>query len=286
MLPAFLLETAGYLVLGFESVRTRLERQLTPWLFAALLAASALAPYCVYTLALGRFQWSTLGTLAALVVPASFWYVVLPHLAGIDVLFVALMALAMISRIFTRLYPAPIHGLEILGQLMWIRVGVFALLSIRRVQGVGFGFVPSRKDWATGLVFYLIFLPVGAVVAGAIHYGHFHAPSGAWWKAPLAAAGTFLGILWVVALSEEFVFRGLLQQWLSSWLASDLGGLLLASALFGSVHLFRGFPNWKQSVLAGVLGIFCGLAFRRAKSIRASMVTHALAATTWRLLFS
>jgi len=36
-------------------------------------------------------------------------------------------------------------------------------------------------------------------------------------------------------------------------------------------------------VLATLLGVCCGLAFRQARSIRASMVTHALAVTVWRV---
>jgi len=288
ILPAFLLEVAFYLVLGWESVRIRVENLLPPPLFAAILAASALAPYCVYTVALGRFQWIAFWSLAALVLVACFWYVVLPHIAALDVLFIALMALVYLVKFFTRVYPNPllhVH-LEILGHLMWIRVGAFALLSIRQVKGVGFGFVPSRKDWSIGLLYYVFFLPVGAVLIGAIHFAHYRLPPMAWWQLSLVAAGTFLGILWVTALGEEFVFRGLLQQWFSSWLSSDAAGIICASVLFGFAHLFHMFPNWKFAVVAGIAGLFYGAAFRQAKSIRASMVTHALVVTTWRVLFS
>jgi membrane protease YdiL (CAAX protease family) len=53
------------------------------------------------------------------------------------------------------------------------------------------------------------------------------------------------------------------------------------------VHLpFRQFPNWRFAILAGVAGIFYGLAFLKAKSVRASMVTHALLVTTWRVFFA
>ena len=34
------------------------------------------------------------------------------------------------------------------------------------------------------------------------------------WK----TAAIFLGFLWVVALFEEFIFRGVLQQWLEEWI--------------------------------------------------------------------
>ncbi|HVX67819.1 MAG TPA: CPBP family intramembrane glutamic endopeptidase, partial [Bryobacteraceae bacterium] len=99
-----------------------------------------------------------------------------------------------------------------------------------------------------------------------------------WWATAAIAAGTFLGMLWVVALREEFFFRGLLQPWL---------GLIATSLLFGSVHLpFRDFPNWRFAVLAAVAGVFYGLAYRSARSVRAAMVTHALVNTAWRVFFS
>jgi membrane protease YdiL (CAAX protease family) len=63
--------------------------------------------------------------------------------------------------------------------------------------------------------------------------------------------------------------------------------LIVASLLFGSVHLwYRAFPNWRFAVLAALEGVFYGLAFRQARSIRASMVTHALVVTTWRVFFA
>jgi membrane protease YdiL (CAAX protease family) len=63
-------------------------------------------------------------------------------------------------------------------------------------------------------------------------------------------------------------------------------GLIAASILFGAVHLmYRQFPNWRFAVVGGASGIFYGLAFLKAKSVRASMVTHALVVATWRVFF-
>ena len=93
--------------------------------------------------------------------------------------------------------------------------------------------------------------------------------------------------LWVLALGEEFFFRGLLQQWMTAWLRSEWAGLLVASLVFGAAHLwYRQFPNWRISAIAALLGLCCGLAFRNARSIRAPMVTHALVVTTWRIFFA
>ena len=91
----------------------------------------------------------------------------------------------------------------------------------------------------------------------------------------------------MVGLSEEFLFRGFLQRLLARGFHSEVVGLIVASIIFGLVHLpFRQFPNWRFAILAGAAGIFYGLAFLKAKSVRASMVTHALLVTTWRVFFA
>ena len=59
----------------------------------------------------------------------------------------------------------------------------------------------------------LYFLALGAPLALALHAVHFSKAASAW-----TAAGTFIGFLWVVALWEEFLFRGVLQQWLEEWM--------------------------------------------------------------------
>ena len=63
-------------------------------------------------------------------------------------------------------------------------------------------------------------------------------------------------------------------------------GLIAASLIFGSVHIFAAFPEL-EARRSGQrwLAICYGLAFRRARSIRASMVTHALVVTTWKIFF-
>jgi membrane protease YdiL (CAAX protease family) len=99
----------------------------------------------------------------------------------------------------------------------------------------------------------------------------------------LIAVATFAGVLWVLAVAEEFFFRGLLQQMLTSVLGSRTAGLVLASLIFGAVHLpYRAFPNWHFAVLAACAGLFYGRAYQQAGSIRAAMVTHALVVTVWK----
>jgi membrane protease YdiL (CAAX protease family) len=287
-LPAFLLEVAFYASLASERVRARLERLPQP-VFAALLTIAAIAPYCLATLALHTFSWTALGWITLLAAAVSFWYILLPKKPAADVLLLIFMATVWLAKLFSLWYlsPYPKLYLPVLGQLMWFRTGLFAMLSIRRVQGVGFGFWPRTREWKIGVVHFAIFLPLAAILAWGIGFASPRMPLLGWEKTSVLAVGTFFATLWVLALAEEFFFRGLLQQWLTSWTGSEWVGLLAASLIFGSVHVFyRAFPNWKLAALAALAGICYGLAFRRARSIRASMVTHALIVTTWKIFFA
>jgi uncharacterized protein len=287
-LPAFLLEATLFLALGVETWRKRLEK-LRPVGVAPLLVLAAIAPYCAASLAFGSFRWQALAGIALLAGLVSFWYVVLPQKPAADLLLLALMAAVVLARVFPSLYvrPDPRLPLEALGMAMWIRTGAFALLSVRRVQGVGFGFWPSLSEWKIGAVFFLLLLPVASALAWWIGFAKFHPPETSWIRIPVIVVINFFGTLWVLALGEEFFFRGLLQQWMVGWLRSEWAGLIATSVLFGAVHLPRGgFPNWRFALLAAVAGVFYGLAFRQARSIRASMVTHALTVTTLTVFFS
>jgi membrane protease YdiL (CAAX protease family) len=287
-LPAFLLEVVFYASLASEKFRVKLER-LPPPIFAAILTLAAVAPYCLATSAFGTFRWTSLGWISLLAAAVSFWYILLPKTPAADILLLVFMASVWIAKLFPMWYlsPYPKLALPVLAQLMWFRTGLFAMLSIRRVKGVGFGFWPSAREWKIGVVHFLIFLPLAAILAHFIGFASPRMPPLGWEKTSLLVIATFFGFLWVVALAEEFFFRGLLQQWLTAWTRSEWMGLILASLLFGSVHIFfKPFPNWRFAALASLAGIFFGLAFRRARSIRASMVAHALIATTWKIFFA
>ncbi len=276
-----------------ERLRKHVDK-LPSAMTAMAVSVGAVAPYLLASIALHSFSGRSLVVLTALALIASFWYVILPHKLSIDVLFLVFIAAVWLLRVIPPLYVSPGYvssdaklPLAILGQLMWFRTGLLAMLSVRRMPNIGFGFWPAAREWKIGALYFGGFLPVAAAAAWATAFTHPHLRYASWEKTTLVGVATFFGILWVVALGEEFFFRGLLQTWLARGLKSEWGGLALASLLFGAVHLwYRPFPNWRIVPVAACLGLFCGLAFRRARSIRASMVTHALAVTAWRLFFT
>ena len=248
---------------------------------AALLTASGISPWLVYTLVTGEASAPHFLELLAIVLIVAFWYVVLPVAPVADALFLAALVAIYLSKIFDSIYVSPVRGLSIsvLGHLMLIRLAAMALLVVRGNVKAEFRFLPNRGEWLTGLRYFALTLPVVGFTYWALGLVRLRPQP----LNILQALGIFLGILWVVALSEEFFFRGLLQQWLERWTGSTVTALLVAAILFGSAHLgfHRIFPNWRWAIVAGILGIFCGLAWKRSRSVQASMVTHALIVTVW-----
>jgi len=278
VLAAFLVEYPFYLVPAFAAVRQRWERGL-PW----FLVFSFVAPYFLYASNTGQFRWRALVQLAALATVLSLWYKILPAAPLADGAFLALVAAVILRGYFDPIYTSPFHGLhvEILGHIALTRLCAMVMLVERKVTGVEYGFLPSGAEWKTGIRHFVYFLIAAVPLAWATRLVHL-GPGMPLWK----IAATFAGMLWVVALSEEFFFRGLLQQWMVQWTGRPGVGMAGASILFGAAHLgFRGFPNWKFALAAAVAGWFYGRAYRQARSIRASMVTHALVVTLWRALF-
>ena len=279
MIVAFLITYPFYLAMGMREVR---DRYVAPRLTASLLAVGVL-PYLACSIGAIEFHWLSLVRVAALALAIALWFRVLPAWPLVDLAFLALIAAAIVAGYFDSIYPI-YRGqrLTTLGHVTLIPMAILTLMIARRMTETGLTFAPTRAEWRIGVRHYLLFLPVGAALGFALHAFTPH-PAAAWWK----IAGTFLAFLWVIGLSEEFFFRGVVQQWFEDWTHNRTAALVIVAAIFGAAHLWSrlgGFaiPNWRWALLAGALGWFCGRARNQAGSIGASMVTHALAVTTLR----
>ena len=276
VLAAFLFLYPFYLVTGFPTLRERFSGGRLP----ALLLAVTVTPYLICCLGPVAFEWSGLGRLAAVALALGLWYLVLPAAPLADAAFLALVVWVSLGRYFEPIYRTPfrLYAAE-LGRVSLFLCAALCLMLQRRVPETGYGFMPSRKEWRIGFLHYLYFLPLGIPVALALKTVHMTHLAPIW-----LIAGTFAGYLWGLALAEEFLFRGVLQQWIEDWTWSQTAALVLTSLLFGSAHLwFAGaFPNWRMALVATIHGWFCGRARNQAGSIGASIVTHTLVVTSWR----
>jgi membrane protease YdiL (CAAX protease family) len=285
---AFLVEFPFYILPAFRGPREWLAAQ-PKWRAALLLTLSSLLPWAVLSIATGTVNRTGLLVLLLTAIAISFWYVVLPVCAWADALLLVLIAGLQISKIFEGVYPPliPRQSLSILGHLMLIRTAALAFLVLRGGDGVSaeFRFLPTRAEWGKGFGYFAVMLPVVGAVYWALGLVNLRPqPLGA----PLAI-GTFFGVLWVVALSEEFFLRGLLQKWLEDWTRSPTAALVIASVISGAAHLgfrFHGaFPSWRFALVALVFHSFCGLAWMRNRTIQVGMVAHALTVTVWEVFF-
>jgi hypothetical protein len=274
VLAAFLIAYPFYLLPAFPALRSR----LAGWKLDAYALAGMLAPYFACTFGAVEFHWTSVARLAALALAMSLWFRLLPRAAVFDLAFLAIVPAVLLGKYFDPVYVSRYPGwrdLIVLGHLGLIQMAAIALLEVRRVPDPGFGFLPALKDAGIGLLYFAGFIAVAAPVAVLLHLGHAPCPVAAW-----KVIGSLFGFLWVVALSEEFLVQGVLLDWLADWTRSRTAALAATSAIFGSLHLWFGtFPNWPMAAVTAILGAFCALSRFRAGTIRAAMVTHALAAT-------
>jgi len=285
---AFLIEIPFYLLPAFQTARAWFGRQ-KKIRAALLLAASAVTPWLVYSLTTGEARLTHFLLLLAIVLAVPLWYIALPSAPASDTLFLVAIGAVYLSKIFDRIYLSPIPKLSIsvLGHLMLIRMAALAIITFRGGVTAEYRFLPNRGEWLTGLRYFGMMLPAIGFSYWALGLVQIRAHPNGIGLTVLLAIGTFFVMLWVVALSEEFFFRGLLQQWIERWTGSPATALVAASLVFGCAHLgfHRVFPNWQWALVAAVLGVFCGLAWRKARSIQAAMVTHALIVTVWQVFF-
>ncbi len=287
-LPAFLLEAVFYLACGFEETRAWFARINSRRTQAAILWMSALLPYLIFSLSAGTFQRNAFQLLVALSAVFAFWYAILPRRFAYDAGFLIIGAAPILLRVFQRIYRSPDEHtrVDVLGHLMWIRVGIAALLVLREWDPGPFSFWPRRNEWKTGTVYYLLFvMPIAALAIG-LHDVRFAPLQGEWWRIAAIAIGTFFGILWVVALGEELFFRGVIERTLLNHWSWPALAVSVSAVLYGAAHLwFHQFPDWRRALVATLLGIACGIAYLRSGNVRAPMVTHAFVVTTWRVFF-
>ncbi len=148
----------------------------------------------------------------------------------------------------------------------------------------------GRKFWRTLIVLGVIFLALLAVISPSL--------------ADIAATNVSLEVLawaapvsliWLsleAGLTEEFLFRAVLQTRLSAWLRSPWFGVVAASLLFGLAHapglFLRGGPGvdgWSADPLQVIahtiatlspIGLLFGLIYVRTKSLLLVVLLHGL----------
>jgi uncharacterized protein len=270
-----------------------LVARLREWAASSRLAAAALPlllllPYLILALGTGTWSWKGSGKLVAYIeIPV---LLLMPDRMDKAIRvgwrdFAAMTALALpvgtnwLTGIWT--WPEDVYFFR---PLYSVCIGVYAFCVIRNLSGVGYRLTFRRQDLSCGLVNLVGFSVLGIPLGLLLHFIHPHEPS----ATLFSLISQCLGIYIMVAIPEELLFRGILQNFLVRALPQRHGlfGVLIASVLFGLAHLHhRPVPNWRYAIMATLAGLFYGNAFRLAGSTSASGLTHSLVDTVWHFWF-
>ncbi len=170
-------------------------------------------------------------------------------------------------------------------QLIGLDVGLLLFTVVAPVRDLGYCYRLRLADLRYALLalacIAIVVIPLGLSI-GFIRYG--------WQEVqPLAWALIGLNIYFVVAIPEEFLFRGLVQNLFERrWPGQSgrLGSLLVASVIFGAAHLNNPpAPNFRYVLLATLAGVAYGWVWMRTRRVTASAVTHAAVDWIWVVAF-
>lgn len=191
-------------------------------------------------------------------------------------------------------------------------IGIMFWVHLRLVEGTklefsfwGRNFFNRLKDIGFALLGFVvlgfILIPLGMIIE-FLHPKEFVAEGLAQglplWSIVLDHLATskflvyFAKILVTIALSEEFLFRSVIQNFLEQTTFRPTRALLLTSLLFGAAHFNNGAKgimpmdwNWPYFYMATIAGLAYGRVFQLSSSILGCMILHALVDATWHTFF-
>ena len=181
-----------------------------------------------------------------------------------------------------RVFPYPTELSHTLTILLALSVGVCAFVLLRRVDGIGYAIAWRAGFGANVAINFLIFTVIAVALGLQIGFLKFDPTLARLRSLPLAV----VGITFFTAWPEEFLFRGVLQNFLSRTFKNRWTALAIASIIFGLSHIFHApYPNWKYVLLATIAGLFYGHVWMKTGSLFPGALVHALVDVSWHLLF-
>lgn len=165
----------------------------------------------------------------------------------------------------------------------------WAILVVRRLEGFDFRLTFSKEEFVLGAKLFALYAVFALPIALVSGFGkpemaftlHETKKANPYLLYPLLPVGMYFG----VALLEEALFRGVLQNLVSRTVGSKWVGLAVASLAFGFVHYKLDQP-WLYVFFATAAGAVYGWAYMKTGRITTGAITHAMVNTAWLMLFN
>ncbi|MFB3901989.1 MAG: lysostaphin resistance A-like protein [Acidobacteriota bacterium] len=182
--------------------------------------------------------------------------------------------------------------------LLGLVAALYLFQVTARLEGMGYTYRLSRRDWSLSTIYFGLFAAViGVPVAVSLHFIASSAEVPPIWSWPLRG----LFIFFFIAVPEEILFRGILQNLLQKRLRGRMWpALVVASVIFGLAHSNNSNPPyapihlplvgeillpWVYVLLASIAGVFYGLAYVKRGKLTAAAIVHAMVDLWWSLFF-
>jgi membrane protease YdiL (CAAX protease family) len=217
-----------------------------------------------------------------LVYSAIYLFIVRQHGAGkfipLDALWIALMYFYMIIRPISwpLVKTKDLAEFEVAYRLLYLALFTY-ILFIRRI-GTGFSFQISSQDW-------LITLGATAamIILGTLSGGGIQRILTAWKRVQVKEAViTGIYMFFWVAISQELLFRGIIQNFLSQWLG-PVAALILGAIIFGLAHW--NYNGSKMVLTAACAGLVYGLVYLCTGNVLCAVICHTLTNVYWKTIW-
>lgn len=171
--------------------------------------------------------------------------------------------------------------------LIGVSMALYLFVIRHPLSGIGFTFRFSRRDIKASLqgvmIYGLIGLPVGLLM-GFLRFN----PT---MPTLVDFIGGILAGYLLVALIEEVLFRGVIQNLIAKRFKNNTAALIIASMIFGLAHLnnaTQGFPtpNWAYVLMATLAGLAYGWVWQRTEKVTASAMTHMMVNLIWGIVLT
>ncbi len=171
-------------------------------------------------------------------------------------------------------------------KLTGVLLALYLFLIRHPLQGVGFDFRLRLKDLGYAVVGWGMFGVVGIPLGLSMGFLKLHVAIPTWTELVAMAIGGYL----LIALAEEILFRGIIQNLLAQRWGSWAGALAVAALIFGASHLNNatpGFaePNWAYMLMATLAGLAYGWVWWKSGRVTVSALTHMAVNFMWGVFF-
>jgi membrane protease YdiL (CAAX protease family) len=221
----------------------------------------------------------TIVWIVILVYSGIYLYIVRQSGAGrftlLDAVWIGLMVAYMVIRPLSwpLIKMKDLAEFEIAYRFLYLALFIY-LLFIRRIN-TGFSFLISGKEWLITVGATMVMIIVGALMSGG-----FQQIVTAWKRIlPKKIIITGIYMFFWVATSQEILFRGIIQNFLSQWFG-PWAALIFGAIIFGLAHINYNGP--KMVLIATCAGLAYGSVYLFTGNVLCSVICHTLTNVYWK----